>query len=135
MPAGPPLRAPSPLEICLPGDASTTADLHSQRGDAGDCGPRHCCTTHLPAKLEVTLEYSPAKVGVGGPAVHPFLLDHTAEFAFTKRRRPRRREGIIPRCVTVRPVLSWRKTTHRLRISRMGVRRLPAPEEPPDFCL
>src|SRR5271163_329252 len=42
----------------------------------------------------------------------------------TKRRHPRRREGIIPRCVTVRPVLDWRKTTHRLEVAATRLLRL-----------
>jgi hypothetical protein len=59
--------------------------------------------------------YSPSKVSADQPFIHFF--SSTAEFVFiTKRRHPRRREGIIPRCRTVRPVLDWRKITHRLAL-------------------
>ena len=59
-----------------------------------------------------------------GPAVHPFLLEHGRICIYYQAKASQTRQGIIPRCVTVRPVLDWRKTTHRLRLSPMGVLRL-----------
>src|SRR3954453_15411298 len=67
--------------------------------------------TPLPESLQVTLKYSPSSVAAADrPFIHfsgarPSLHCYQGE--------GRRRGGIIPRCVTVKPVLDWHKTQQR----------------------
>lgn len=97
-----------------------------------------CCSRAAPAQLPKPNQdipvaaggsncpvgsYSPSKLSADQPSI-TFFLKHGRICIYHQAKASRTREGIIPRCVTVRPVLNWRKTTHRLRLSPIGVLRL-----------